>query len=102
MLVLLTFTSNYNSMNIDKENQKIEKSCQAALEKFQKIGIEKYDDIQSKLEFVLGSYHYDHNPVGLYEYGEKALKLLKAYKKEKPKAVSDKLINDLENAVNKK
>ena len=85
-----------------KQNQKIEKACQAALEKFQKIGTEKYADIQSKLEYVLGSYRYDGNPVGLYEFGEIALKQLKALKKEKPKAVSDKLVGDLEKALSLK
>jgi len=85
-----------------KKDQKIEKACEAALAKFQSIGNEKYADIQSKLEYVLGSFRYDGNPVGLYEFGEKALKLLKALKKEKPKSVSEKLITDLEKAVSQK
>jgi len=84
------------------KNQKIEKACEAALEKFQKIGLDKYTDIQSKLEYVLGSYRYDGNPVGLYEIGEKALKSLKKYKKEKPRLVSKKLIEDLEKAIKAK
>jgi len=85
-----------------KNNLKIEKACEAALEKFQKMGLEKYADIQSKLEYVLGSYRYDGNPVGLYEIGEMALKSLKKYKKEKPRLVSKKLIEDLEKALKEK
>ncbi len=89
-------------MSEAKKNQKIEKACAAALEKFQKIGLDKYADIQSKLEYVLGSYQYDGNPIGLYEIGEKALKDLKKYQKEKPRLVSKKLITDLESALKEK
>ncbi|NJN26046.1 MAG: hypothetical protein HC819_08775 [Cyclobacteriaceae bacterium] len=81
------------------QNKKIEKACSAALEKFQKIGLEKYADIQSKLAYVLGSYQYDGNPVGLYEMGEKALSELQELQKERPRMVSKKLITDLENAL---
>ena len=89
-------------MSDAKQNQKIEKACEAAFEKFQKIGLDKYADVQSKLEYVLGSYRYDGNPVGLYEIGEVALKNLKKYKKEKPRQVAQKLIDDLENALKAK
>ena len=89
-------------MSDAKQNQKIEKACEAALEKFQKIGLEKYADIQAKLEYVLGSYRYDGNPVGLYEIGALALKNLKKYQKEKPRLVSKKLIEGLEKALKEK
>ena len=88
-------------MSDAKLNQKIEKACEAALTKFQKMGLDKYVDVQSKLEYVLGSYRFDKNPSGLYEIGEKALKDLKKYKKEKPRLVSKKLIEDLEKALKK-
>jgi hypothetical protein len=86
-------------MTLAKQNQKIEKACEAAFEKLQNIGLEKFADVQSKLEFVLGSYRYDGNPVGLYEIGSMALKALKKYKKEKPRSVSKKLIDDLDQAI---
>lgn len=89
-------------MSDAKQNQKIQKACAEALEKFQKIGLDKYADIQSKLEFVLGSYAFDGNPVGLYDIGAEALKDLKKYKKSKPRLVSKKLIDDLEKAVKSK
>ena len=89
-------------MSDTKQNQKIEKACAAALEKIQKLGLEKFADIQSKLEYVLGSYGYDGNPVGLYEIGALALKALKKFKKEKPRLVSKKLIDDLEKAIKSK
>ncbi|MCG8308647.1 MAG: hypothetical protein MI975_14740 [Cytophagales bacterium] len=89
-------------MSDAKQNQKIEKACAAAFDKFQKMGLDKYADIQSKLEYVLGSYRYDGNPVGLYEYGAVALKELKKHKKANPRLVSKKLIEDLEKALKNK
>ena len=89
-------------MSNTNQQLKIEKACEAALEKFKKLGHEKHDDIQSKLEYVLGSFRFDSNPVGLYEIGENALKSLKKYKKEKPRLVSKKLIDDLEKALKEK
>ncbi len=80
-------------------NQKIEKACQEALKKFQQIGSDDYNEVQSKLEFVIGSFGFDQNPVGLYEIGAMALVKLKDIKKDKPKAVSKKLIDDLEKAL---
>jgi hypothetical protein len=86
-------------MSDAKQNQKIEKACEAALEKFQKLGLDKFSDIQSKLEYVLGSYRYDGNPVGLFEIGSLALKALNKIKKEKPRLVSQKIVDDLEKAL---
>ncbi len=85
-----------------KQKLKIEKACEAAFEKFKKIGDEKYSEVQSKLEYVLGSYRYDGNPVGLYEMGEMALNTLQKIKKAKPRAVSKKLIDDLQKALKEK
>lgn len=77
----------------------IEKACKEAKEKFEKIGLDEYSEIQSKLEYVLGSYQYDGNPEGLYEIGEMALNALKEYKEQKPRAVSKKLIDDISKAI---
>ena len=57
-------------------NEKLEKACKDALAQFEKIGDEKFYEIRSKLEFVLGSYGFDGNPVGLQEYAKKSLDLL--------------------------
>lgn len=89
-------------MSNTTQKLKIEKACEAALEKFQKLDDEKNADIQSKLEYVLGSYKFDGNPVGLYEIGTSALKSLKKIKKEKPRAISKKLVDDLEKALKEK
>ena len=74
-----------------------EKACVDAKTKLEKLGIE--ENIQAELAWVVGSYNYDKNPVGLYEIGNKALVALKAYKDEKPRLVSKKFIADLEKAL---
>lgn len=80
-------------------NERIEKACRDAHEKLVKIDPETYKELISKLEFVIASYNYDKNPVGLYEIGELALDALKEYKKEKPRAIAKKLIDDIEKAL---
>ena len=77
--------------------QKIEKACVEAKEKLESLGIE--ESIQSELDYVLGSYNFDRNPVGLYEIGGKALKALEAFKVDNPRKVSKKLIGDIETAL---
>ncbi len=89
-------------MSDTKLNLKIGKACDASLEKFKKLGLDKYADVQSKLEYVLGSFRFDGNPVGLYEIGEKALTELKKIKKAKPRLVAKTLIEDLEKALKEK
>ena len=80
-------------------NQKIEKACEASLDKFNKLGLKEYADTQAKLEYVLGSYRFDGNPVGLFDIGEQALSDLKKIKKDKPRSIAKKLIDDLEKAI---
>jgi hypothetical protein len=79
---------------------KIEKVCIEAKEKLEKLGVEQ--KVQEELQWVLGSYNYDNNPVGLYEIGSKALEVLKDVKKGAPKKVSQKLIDTLEAAIAEK
>ena len=80
-------------------NEKLEKACKDALTQFEKIGDEKYYDIRSKLEFVLGSYGFDGNPKGLHEFAKKSAELLKKFKEKHPRKVSQKLIESIEKAV---
>lgn len=77
--------------------QKIEKACINAKEKLESLGIE--DQIQAELEYVIGSYGFDKNPVGLYEIGGKAYKALESFKTENPRKVSKKLLTDIEGAL---
>ncbi len=80
-------------------NQKLEKACKDALAQFEKLGDEQFYDIRSKLEFVLGSYGFDGNPVGLKEYAKKSLEILKKYKQKHPRKVSQKLLDTIDSAV---
>ena len=84
---------------MNAKSEKLKKACKAALLAFQKLGNSEYEDIRSKLEFVIGSYEFDSNPVGLYEFGEKALKTLLDVKKKSPKKISNKIITDLETSL---
>jgi hypothetical protein len=80
-------------------NEKIEKACMDALEKIKKFDNPDLKDIESKLEWVIGSYRYDLNPSGLFEIGSKALEILQQIKAEKPRLVPKKLIEELEKAL---
>jgi hypothetical protein len=80
-------------------NEKLEKACKDALAQFEKIGDEKYYDIRSKLEFVLGSFGFDGNPQGLHEFAKKSSDLLKKFKEKYPRKVSKKLIESIDKAV---
>ena len=86
-------------MSTVEVNEKIEKACVEAYEKFEKLDLPEFQDIKEKLAFVINSYRYDKNPVGLFEIGGQALDILKKYKEEKPRQVAKKLIEGLEKAV---
>jgi hypothetical protein len=79
-------------------NNNIEKVSEEALLKLQELGIE--EQLQSDLQWCLGSYRADGNPVGLYGNAKKALTVLRSEKEKKTKGVTAKLINDLEKVVN--
>ena len=75
----------------------IEKVSEEALKKLQELGIE--EQLQHDLQWCLGSYRADRNPVGLLGNAKKALTVFKNEKEKKTKGVTTKLINDLEKAV---
>jgi hypothetical protein len=84
---------------MNAKSEKLKNACKAALLALKKLSSSEYDDIKSKLEFVIGSYEFDKNPVGLYEIGEKALKVLNEAKKKNPQKISKKVITDLETSL---
>ncbi|BDD04681.1 hypothetical protein [Aureibacter tunicatorum] len=87
-------------MDEPKENIALLKSTNEALEKFEKINTKgDFDEIIDKLKYVHGSYNHDGNPVGVVEFGKKALELLKDYKQQKPRQVGKKLIDNLEKSL---
>ena len=76
----------------------IVKACQDALMKLRALNIEL--GLQSDIEWCLGSYRNDNNPIGLYEMIERALPVFKAEAEKNKKAVSAKLLTDLSKALN--
>lgn len=84
---------------MNQVNEKLKKSCKEAVVAFQKLNTEEYTELQSKLEWCLGSYEYDNNPTGLFEYGIKSLETLKSIKAKQPRKVNKKVIDSLEKAI---
>lgn len=75
----------------------IEQTCEEVRKKLQDLGVDQ--QLQSDLEWCLGSYRFDKNPSGLYEMAERALNVLNEEKTKKTKGVTAKLISDLEKVL---
>ena len=87
------------SVAMENKSEKLRDACQLALSTFTKIKNPVFNEIIAKLEFVIGSYDYDKNPVGLIEFGKVALEMLKEIKKESPKKFSKDVITKLEESL---
>lgn len=85
------------STSTQSSAQLLEQASEEALKKLQALGIEQ--QLQSEIEWCLGSYRFDGNPSGLYEVAGRALDVLNAEKAKKTKGVTVKLIGDLEKAL---
>lgn len=81
------------------KTEKFRNACEAASQVFAKLNKDEFADIQSKLEYCIGSYDHDKNPSGLIEYGRVALEELKAFKAQNPRKVNKKIIADLEKSL---
>jgi hypothetical protein len=79
--------------NVDK----LEIACNLALNKLKSLNLEP--QLQSDLEWCLGSFSSDKNPIGLYEMGQRALEVFKTELAKKTKGVTAKMVSDLEKAV---
>ncbi len=73
----------------------IVKTSEAALKKLKDLGIDS--QLQADLEWCIGSYKADKNPIGLYEMARRTLVVFKDNKNTK--GVTAKLISDLEKVV---
>ncbi len=76
--------------------EKFRDACMEATQVFTKLKLDKYNKLQSDLQYCIGSYDHDKNPTGLYEYGTIALNELKAFKEQNPRKVNKKVIANLE------
>jgi len=84
---------------MENKSEKLKDACQLAHDTFKKIKNPAFNEIISKLEFVIGSYNYDKNPVGLIEFGKIALGMLKEVKKKNPKKIGKEVITKLEESL---
>ena len=76
---------------------KIEKVCEESLEKLRALDIDQ--QLQNDIEWCLGSYRADKNPVGLYGVAQRALTIFQEEKAKKTKGVTAKLVTDLEKVL---
>jgi hypothetical protein len=93
------FFNQKNKNIMARKEEKIRAACELAFITFQKIDNPKYAEIKGKLEYVIGSYDFDKNPVGLYEVGGLAFPILKKAKDEHGRKITKKLLTDLEKAL---
>jgi hypothetical protein len=75
----------------------IEKAAREALAKLRSLDIEH--QLQADIEWCLGSYQADNNPVGLYDMVNRSIEVFKSQLQLKTKGVTSKLISDLGKAV---
>jgi hypothetical protein len=75
----------------------IEKACTAALAKLKELNID--ESLQSEIQWCLGSYQSDKNPIGLYQMAKRAIAVFTVELANKTKGVTAKLVTDLEKAI---
>lgn len=75
----------------------IEKACIESLNKLQELELDY--QLQSEINWCLGSFKNDGNPVGLYMMADRALAIFKTELEAKRKGVTAKLIKDIEKAL---
>lgn len=80
-------------------NEKLRNNCETALEALRKLNDPDTAELQSKLEWCIGSYDFDKNPAGLFEYATVTLQTLKDIKKENPRKINKKVIEGLEKSL---
>jgi hypothetical protein len=75
----------------------IEKVSEEALKTLRSLGLDQ--QLQSDLEWCLGSYRSDKNPSGLYDVLDRALVIFNAEKAKKTKGLTVKQVGDLEKVL---
>lgn len=76
------------------------KACETALKKLNELDLDH--QLQSEINWCLGSFHADGNPIGLYQMAQRSLELFRAEQSKKTKGITAKLISDIEKALNGK
>lgn len=80
-----------------KSGLSIEDACETALAKLRELDIEQA--LQADLQWCLGSYRADGNPIGLFQMLDRSVIVLEREKIAKTKGVTAKLISDLAKAL---
>lgn len=75
----------------------IVKVCEISLAALSTLDIEH--SLQSEINWCLGSYQNDGNPIGLFQMAERSLIVFKAEQEKKTKGVTAKLVGDIEKAL---
>ena len=75
----------------------IEKACESSLELLRKLDLEP--GLQADIQWCLGSYRADGNPIGLFQMAERALAVLEREKAAKNKGVTTKILGELAKAL---
>ena len=75
----------------------IEEACELAFSKLNALDIEH--PLQADLQWCLGSFRADGNPIGLYQMLDRALVVLEREKVAQTKGITAKLITDLSKAL---
>lgn len=75
----------------------IEQLSEQVLVKLQALNIEH--GLQADIQWCIGSYRYDKNPIGLYQMLERALVVLKNQREKNSRSVAAKLISEMEKAL---
>lgn len=78
--------------------EKLEKTIPSVIEKLEKLKLG--DTLAAELSWCWVSFKNDSNPVGVIEKSQKAISLLKEKRELNSRAVSKKLIEDLEKSLN--
>lgn len=75
----------------------VDKVCADALARLRELNLDV--QLQSEIEWCLGSYANDGNPVGLYEMAERALNDFNSVIADQPKAIPAKQLTELKKVV---
>ncbi|MBB6328767.1 hypothetical protein FHS59_004426 [Algoriphagus iocasae] len=78
--------------------EKLEKTLPSVIEKLEKLKVG--DSLAAELSWCWVSFKNDNNPVGVIEKSQKAISLFKEIRETNSRAVSKKLIEDLEKSLN--
>ena len=86
-------------MEAKEVNEKLKESCIEAVAAIDKLKSDDFDKTRSKIEWCVGSYDNDQNPVGLHESCTEVLALFLEFKKSNPRKIAKKVIDNIEKSI---